>query len=153
MKFIGQESPASLAFRSMIKALAHLCVFSSDLTRSRDFYCGALGLKPHFDFHKDGKLFGFYLQVAPGQFIEVFQTDTASEIRHQRIHHFCLEVENLEALREKLLARGITVTPKKLGCDQTWQCWCQDPDGTEVEFQQYTPQSSQFTKTDCVVDW
>ena len=46
----------------MIKALAHICIFSNDLERSRDFYCGALGLSRHFDFHKDGGLFGFYLQ-------------------------------------------------------------------------------------------
>ena len=137
----------------MIKALAHLCIFSKDLERSRDFYCGTLGLKKHFDFHKDGKLFGFYLQVAPGQFIEIFQAGADVEITHQRIHHFCLEVDDLDALREKLLARGVAVTPKKFGCDQTWQCWCQDPDGTDVEFQQYTPQSSQFTRTNCVVDW
>jgi lactoylglutathione lyase/glyoxylase I family protein len=137
----------------MIKALAHLCVFSNDLKRSRAFYCEALGLQKHFEFHKNGKLFGFYLQVAPGQFLEIFQTHAMDEIRRQRIHHFCLEVENIDALREKLLARGIAVTPKKLGCDQSWQCWCKDPDGTELEFQQYTPQSSQFTKTDCVVDW
>ena len=110
-------------------------------------------MKRHFDFHKDGKLFGFYLQVAPGQFIEIFRTDAAAEIKHQRIHHFCLEVADMDALREKLLARDIAVTPKKFGCDQTWQCWCKDPDGTEVEFQQYTPQSSQFTNKDCVVDW
>ena len=137
----------------MIKALAHLRIFSRDLERSHDFYCGALGLKRHFDFHKDGKLFGFYLQVAPGQFIEIFRTDAAAEIKHQRIHHFFLEVADMDALREKLLARDIAVTPKKFGCDQTWQCWCKDPDGTEVEFQQYTPQSSQFTNKDCVVDW
>ena len=126
----------------MIKALAHLCVFASNLNRSRDFYCGALELKPHFDFFKDGALFGFYFQAGP-----------ATEIRHQRIHHFCFEVEDLDALREKLIQRGIAVTPKKLGCDQTWQCWCKDPDGTDIEFQQYTPQSSQFTKTNCLVDW
>lgn len=137
----------------MIKALAHLCILSNDLARSREFYCDILGLKPHFDFYKNGNLFGFYLQVAPGQFIEVFSTDAAEEIKRQRIHHFCLEVDDLDALREKLIARGVTVTPKKFGCDQSWQCWCKDPDGTEVEFQQYTPQSSQFTRKDCVVDW
>ena len=137
----------------MIKALAHLCIFSKDLKRSRDFYCGALGLKPPFNFHKGGKLFGFYLQVAPGQFIEIFQAGADSETKSQRIHHFCLAVTDLNALREKLEKQGVAVTPKKLGCDQTWQCWCKDPDGTEVEFQQYTPASSQFTQADCVVDW
>ncbi len=137
----------------MIKALAHLCIFSKDLEHSRDFYCGALGLKPHFSFYKDGKLFGFYLQVAPGQFIEVFKTDPAAEIRSQRIHHFCLEVDDIDALRDLLIKHGVEVTPKKLACDQTWQCWCKDPDGTDVEFQQYTPKSSQFTRANCIVDW
>jgi len=137
----------------MIKALAHICILSSDLNRSLDFYCGALGLKRHFDFFKDGKLFGFYLQIAPGQFIEIFKAGPAAEIRSQRIHHFCLEVDDIDAVREQLIKRGVEVTPKKLGCDQTWQCWCKDPDGVDFEFQQYTPKSSQFTKTNCVVDW
>lgn len=137
----------------MIKALAHICIFSKDLDRSRDFYCGALGLQRHFDFFKDGVLFGFYLQVAPVQFIEIFKSDPTTEIRSQRIHHFCLEVDDIDALRGALMKRGVEVTPKKLGCDQTWQCWCKDPDGTEVEFQQYTPKSSQFTKANCIVDW
>src|ERR1051325_110602 len=99
----------------MIKSFAHLCIFSNDLNRSLDFYCGALGLKRHFDFFKNGELFGFYLDVAPNQFIEIFKTGAAAEIRAQRIHHFCLEVENIDALREKLTQRGIAVTPKKLG--------------------------------------
>jgi catechol 2,3-dioxygenase-like lactoylglutathione lyase family enzyme len=137
----------------MIKTLAHICIFSRDLNRSRDFYCDALGLKRHFDFFKDGVLFGFYLQVAPGQFIEIFKADPAAEIRSQRIHHVCLEVDDIDALRDALMKRGVMVTPKKLGCDQTWQCWCKDPDGTEVEFQQYTPKSSQLTRINCIVDW
>jgi len=137
----------------MIKALAHLCIFSKDLNRTRDFYCGALGLKPHFDFFKNGGRLGFYLEAAPRQFVEFFKADAASEIRGQRIHHLCFEVENIDALREKLAKAGVETTPKKLGCDQTWQCWCKDPDGTDIEFQQYTEKSSQYTKTDCAVDW
>lgn len=96
----------------MIKTLAHLCVFSKDLNRSLDFYCSALGLKRHFDFIKNGALFGFYLQVAPGQFIEIFKADPAMEIRSQRIHHFCLEVDDIDALRDKLIKHGVEVTPK-----------------------------------------
>ena len=137
----------------MIKTLAHVCLFSRDLNRSLEFYCGALGLRRYFDFMKDGELFGFYLEVGAGQFIEVFKTGAEEETKRQRIHHLCLEVEDVDALREALLKRGAAVTPKKLGCDQTWQCWCKDPDGTDVEFQQYTPQSSQFTRKPCVVDW
>ncbi|HTQ52586.1 MAG TPA: VOC family protein [Candidatus Acidoferrales bacterium] len=137
----------------MIKNVAHICILSGDLNRSLDFYCGTLGLKKHFDFFKDGVLFGFYLEVGPGHFIEIFKTDGPAEVRHQRIHHFCLEVEDMDAMRDALIRRGVEVTPKKLGCDQTWQCWCKDPDGTDVEFQQYTNQSTQFTRKNCVVDW
>jgi glyoxylase I family protein len=137
----------------MIKTLAHICILSRDLNRSLDFYCDTLGLKRHFDFFKDGVLFGFYLELGPGHFIEIFKTDPQAEVRRQRIHHFCLEVEDIDAVRETLIRRGVEVTPKKLGCDQTWQCWCQDPDGTDLEFQQYTGQSAQFTRNRCVVDW
>ena len=34
----------------MIKALAHVCLLSSNLDRTLDFYCGVLGLKKKFDF-------------------------------------------------------------------------------------------------------
>ena len=137
----------------MIKTLAHICIFSKDLNRSLDFYCGALGLRRQFDFFKDGELFGFYLQISPGHFIEIFKADPAADFRSQRIQHFCLEVEDIDLLRDTLIKRGVEVTPKKKGCDQTWQCWCKDPDGTDLEFHQYTAQSSQTTGKNCIVDW
>ncbi len=110
-------------------------------------------MQRHFDFLKDGALFGFYLEVGRGHFIEIFKAGPGTEIRHQRIHHFCLEVEDIDAMRETLIKHGVEVTPKKLGCDQTWQFWCKDPDGTDLEFQQYTAQSSQFIRKNCIVDW
>ena len=138
---------------NMIKALAHVCILSKDLDLSLEFYCGALGLPRHFDFIKAGRLFGFYLQITQGQFIEIFKTDSIEAADRQRVHHLCLEVEDLDALRDVLIKRGVAVTPKKKGCDQTWQCWCKDPDGTDVEFQQYTAKSSQFTRSQCLVNW
>jgi lactoylglutathione lyase/glyoxylase I family protein len=137
----------------MIKTLAHVCLFSKDLKRSLDFYCGALGLRRHFDFVKDGELFGFYLEIDASHFIEIFKAGTPGPGEDRRIHHLCFEVDDLDVLQDTLVKRGVAVTPKKKGCDQTWQFWCQDPDGTDVEFQQYTSQSSQLTRTPCVVDW
>ena len=137
----------------MIKTLAHACLFSKDLNRSLDFYCGALGLRRQFDFMKNGGLFGFYLQINPNQFIEIFKIGAEEANGHQRIHHLCLEVDDLDAMRDALIQRGVKVTEKKMGCDQTWQCWFKGPDGTDIEFHQYTPQSSQFTRKACVVDW
>ncbi len=137
----------------MIKTLAHICILSKDLNRSLDFYCGILGLRRHFDFMKHGELFGFYLQIDANHFIEIFKAGPAETAGGQRIHHLCLEVDDLEAMRETLVQRDVEVTHSKKGCDETWQFWCKDPDGTDVEFQQYTAQSSQFTRKSCIVDW
>ena len=137
----------------MIKALAHVCLLSRDLERTLDFYCGTLGLRKKFDFIRKGELFGFYLEVAPGQFIEVFKGDTAAEPQSRRITHFCLEVDDIGVVREKLASRGIGVSEKKKGCDASWQIWCKDPDGTDIEFHEYTAESSQITGSRCIVDW
>lgn len=138
----------------MIKALAHLCILSTDLDRTRDFYCRILGLSPGFDFLRDGRLFGFYIKINDRQFIEVFKTDDDPAGRTSRlITHLCLETDDIDALRSHLESSGVTVTEKKLGADQSWQIWCKDPDGTDIEFHQYTPASSQLTGTVCHVNW
>ncbi|HEU5395672.1 MAG TPA: VOC family protein [Verrucomicrobiae bacterium] len=137
----------------MIKALAHVCLRAADLDRSLAFYCDALGLHRHFNFFKDGQLFGFYLRIAPGQFVEIFKSEATAPAPVNRYHHFCFQVDDLDGLIAALKLRGIEVSPKKLGCDNSWQCWCQDPDGHDIEFQQYTGRSSQFTRGDCIVNW
>jgi hypothetical protein len=48
---------------------------------------------------------------------------------------------------------GIAVGDKKLGADQSWQAWLEDPNGIRIELHQYTPDSSQLTRRTCVVDW
>ena len=73
----------------MIKTLAHVCLFSKDLNRSLDFYCGALGLHRHFDFMKNGELFGFYLRIDENHFIEIFKTGAAESAWRWRIWMRC----------------------------------------------------------------
>lgn len=136
----------------MIKALAHVCIYSRDLERTRKFYCDGLGLVIKFRFMRQGELFGFYISISDSQFIEVFRRDEASQGTPQ-IGHICLETDDLEGMRKKLTAAGIETTEPKLGSDQSWQMWMHDPDGTAIEFHQYTPQSTQYTGEDCQVTW
>jgi len=138
----------------MIKALAHVCILSSDLDRTLDFYCGTLELRRKFDFVEGEELIGFYLEVGRNQFIEVFKDRSGNEAGPQdkRIKHFCLEVEDIDAARDRLLSKGIAVTDKKKGNDASWQIWCKDPDGIDVEFHQYNPDSSQVTGARCHVN-
>ncbi len=136
----------------MIKSLAHVCIFSRDLERTRQFYCVGLGLSVQFRFIRQGELFGFYLKVSEAQFIEVFLREEASGGVAQ-IGHICLETDDLETLRRDLTAKGIETTEPKLGSDHSWQMWLHDPDGTAIEFHQYTPLSTQYTGKDCIVTW
>lgn len=136
----------------MIKSLAHVCLYSRDLARTEKFYCDGLGLAIKFRFIREGGLFGYYLRVSDSQFIEVFYRDEASQGVPQ-IGHICLETDDIQAMRTRLTSQGIETTEPKLGADHSWQMWLYDPDGTAIEFHQYTPQSTQYTGEDCLVDW
>ncbi|MEZ4632085.1 MAG: VOC family protein [Deinococcales bacterium] len=134
----------------MIKALAHVCIESSDLEKTLWFYGDVLGMSKQFDFIKEGKRIGFYLKADNLSFIEVFVKDKVIE-GNAKIKHLCLQVEDIEALEQQLLAHNIAAYGKKMGNDQSYQLWCKDPDGVDIEFQQYTPQSTQFTGENCIL--
>lgn len=137
----------------MIKGLAHVCIGCTDLAAVERLYCDTLGFKRQFDFVKNGKLVGFYLQIAPGSFLEFFQADSVPYVGSP-IRHICLETDDIDAVIARLTAEGYKVGEKKLGSDQAWQVWLQNaPDGVAIEFHQYTPQCSQVTGKPCVVNW
>ena len=94
-----------------IKSLAHVCIKSVDLDATTEFYCGALGMSKHFNFTKNGKIIGFYMKAASDTFIEVFLADQVDGIEKHVINHFCLETDDIEALRKSLVARGYTPGP------------------------------------------
>ena len=137
----------------MITRLAHVNLMSNDLAASQHFYCDILGLKKGFEFYKDNKLFGFYLETGDTTFIEIFTQDPLSDEQRPLINHLCLEVADLDAVIELIRATGWTITDKKRGCDQSWQAWITDPCGVRIELMQYTEQSSQFTGQPCQVNW
>ena len=137
-----------------IKCLAHVCIKSADLAKTTDFYCGALGLEKLFQFTRRGEVIGFYLRASRDTFIEVFhEQGFQSGQGPLALHHFCLESDDLESLRQTLLERGYAPGEIKLGSDHSHQFWIKDPSGVDVEFHQYTGQSSQHTGQDVEVNW
>jgi catechol 2,3-dioxygenase-like lactoylglutathione lyase family enzyme len=135
-----------------IKSVAHLCIKTKDLTRTLDFYSGALGMQKLFHFLRHGEVIGFYLKAANDTFIEVFRMDDAEPGNgRQLLHHFCLETDSIEELRERLVQRGYTPGKIIMGADNSLQFWIQDPNGLDVEFQQYNDRSTQFTGADVEV--
>ena len=136
-----------------IKSLAHVCIKTTDLDTTADFYCGALGLTRFFDFTRKGKVIGFYMKTTNETFIEVFLADEIAAVDKQTLNHFCLEVESLEALHQKLSARGYSPGPIKMAADHTAQFWMKDPNGLALEFQEYSDRSAQRTGQNVEVDW
>ena len=137
----------------MIKAIAHICISTKDLDETERFYCSCLGLSKKFDFIRDGKVFGYYLQINDNNFIEVFQTDANSSEEEPQVKHFCLEVDDIDKTIEKINNCGVSITDKKIGCDNSWQAWLTDPNGIKIELHQYTDKSCQIVGSDCVVDF
>ncbi len=133
----------------MITGIAHVAFRVTDLQRALDFYCGVLGFREAFRLEREGEPSPWivYLQVAPGQFIELFprgEGTVAPRSRAAGYNHYCLVVDDLvETLRE-VQARGLAVTgvPRQ-GMDTNWQYWIEDPDGNAIELMQIRAGSPQ----------
>ena len=136
-----------------IKQVAHVCIFAKDLEQTKSFYRDVLGMDVAFNFTREGKMFGFYLNVGNRSYIEVFHKPAANHEEINQINHLCLEVEDLTEVIDHLRANGVDASDKKLGCDDTWQSWIRDPNGTKIELFQYTDKSAQFVGGDRVADW
>ncbi len=136
----------------MIKRLAHVCIGAADLERSEQFYVHLLGMEIAFEFMRGGQRIGFYLRAGGTSFIEVFAERESPKDDRPRLKHFCLEVEDIDALIAKLTAQGVDVSGKKLGADNAWQAWITDPNGLRIELMQYTEGSAQFTGEPVMLD-
>lgn len=105
------------------------------------------------------KKWSVYMQWNGESFIELFYAMGAKK-RHipgQRdlnYTHYALEVEDIQAYRQEIIARGgaqYLDTEITKGVDNTWQFWMHDPDGNKFEIMEYTPNSYQVAgRTDNV---
>ena len=128
----------------MIRGLAHVCFTVSDLERSLEFYCGALGFAKAFDFvDEQGRRHGAYVKAGERTFIELFQGEVGETGPKASFKHLCLEVDDMETTVDDLRGRGVEVGEVSLGKDQSYQAWLADPDGNRIELHGYTEQSWQ----------
>lgn len=126
----------------MFTRLAHICLLTRDLDATLRFYRDALGLPVRFTFERDGRVVGYYLALGGDTFLEMFESADAEAV-NRSLHHFCLETNDLDGLIERLSEHGVPHTEKVMGADHTWQCWFTDPDGNQLEVQEYTEDSLQ----------
>ena len=98
---------------------------------------------------KDG-IWIIYLELGNGSFIELFDKEDATTPNPPNnayfgYKHFALAVEDIHALREELMKKGVQIdSGPSYGIEGTWQMWTHDPDGNQVEWMQYTDVSMQL---------
>jgi lactoylglutathione lyase/glyoxylase I family protein len=136
----------------MITRIAHICLNTKNLTASLHFYEEILRLKRKFTFRKQGICIGAYLEVSDRNFIEIFEKPDL-EVVNTGITHLCLETDNIDEMIVWLKSHNVSFTEKKIGCDQSYQIWVEDPDKNHIEIHEYTPNSSQLTGKDADVNW
>lgn len=136
----------------MLTKLAHVCIETDDLERTEVFY-GVLGITRRYEFRNlEDELVGFYLAF-PGSatYIEVIKV--AKPRAAGIVRHFSIEVDDIGAAREALVAAGIETGEAVLEKDLAWMITCHDPNGIFIEIQQYTADSMQTQGGVCRVDY
>ena len=134
----------------MITGIAHAAVTVKDMPESVRFYTQALGCREAFVFQhpETGEPWIVYLNVSPGQFIELFYGGTEEQSWHDILmgfNHLCLEVDDIHAAVQKIRDAGypIDIEPQQ-GLDHNWQAWTRDPNGIRIELMQIMPDSPQY---------
>ena len=151
-------------------ALMHISFYTTQLDKMVDFYTNVLGAKQkvivrykEYLSHPERKamyqkaltspddIFYTYLELAPGQFIELFpaapdQKPHRSWNEAADYSHFALTVPDIHEASRILQQRGLKPdTAISQGPSHTYQQWFHDPDGNKFELMQLTDQSWQVT--------
>ncbi len=123
-----------------IKSIGHVALRVKDIDRSLDFYVNKLGFAEMFRLERDNKLWIVYLRLTDNQFLELFPDavgDRAAKEDAIGLNHVCLEVDDLDAVVKHVSDKGIPLfRPKKMGADNNFQAWIEDPDGNRIELMQ-----------------
>jgi catechol 2,3-dioxygenase-like lactoylglutathione lyase family enzyme len=130
--------------RPAIVGVAHIGLKTDDLAAARKFYTGILGFQEPISLDKaPGEGTGLlltYFKVNDHQYIEMFPELTDPKM--DRLSHISFETTDAEQLRAYLASRGVQV-PEHLPSrrDGSLGFNVKDPDGHDVEFMQYLPDS------------
>lgn len=150
-------------------SIMHVAFFTDQMEKMLDFYENRLGLKKKAVvkyaqyLNRDDRpamqeiaktdperIFNVYIEIAPGQFIELFMANENQKPHtkwnlHKDYSHFALLVDDIFKTKEELIAAGIELdTDISKGPSETYQMWIHDPDGNKFEIMQYTENSIQL---------
>src|SRR5215470_8308512 len=126
--------------RPRILGVAHIAIYTSDLTKARGFYQDFLGFQEPFTLKRDdGSVRIAFVKINDKQYVELF-TDPPKD--DGQLNHIAVYTDNSQQMRDYLAGHGIKVAatvPK--GKTGNYNFTIQDPDGHAVEIVQYLPDS------------
>ncbi len=145
-----------------IDRITHCSFRCNKFDETLRFYRDTLELPHAFTLrNEDGTVWLSYLQVAPRQFIELFNERYSGDNNWEKRghHHVCLIVKDIREAARTLEAKGVMIThgpitdnpPYRIpyeidpvpGACHSYGFYIQDPEGNEIEIMQYTDKSLQ----------
>jgi catechol 2,3-dioxygenase-like lactoylglutathione lyase family enzyme len=125
----------------MLKRLSHVCLGSTNLTRTIAFYRDHLDCRVVHEFRNDaGELYGVFLSCNNGTFLEFFK-EKEPKAKGGLYRHLCFEVDTIEGMAERLRGAGYAAAVRRGRTDRVLQFFIEDPDGNIVEFQEHDRES------------
>lgn len=127
--------------RPKITGISHAAFYVSDMAKARAFYEGFLGFQSPYSIpRKNPGEELIWIKINDRQSVELFP---GSEVARDadRLYHIALEVEDAEAMRLYLQARGVAGLPPAtpVGKIGNRNFTIKDPAGNGVEIVQYMP--------------
>jgi lactoylglutathione lyase len=93
-----------------INGLAHICVYTRDMSKSLDFYTNTLGFDVVHRTHLDSG-YGFAMVRRGSCIIELLEPEDVNKVKPRTggvIDHIALEVKDINTVFAKLKAKGVS---------------------------------------------
>jgi catechol 2,3-dioxygenase-like lactoylglutathione lyase family enzyme len=135
----AQASPSARPAieRPPIVGVAHIALKVDNLDAAREFYGHVLGLAEAFRFNENPDGVPIYFKVNDHQYVEIFPVKQLGP-REDRLVNIAFETTDVRKLREYVASRGVEVPPPDDSLGPVSGFMVHDPDGHEVEFDQYS---------------
>ncbi|MDO8606990.1 MAG: VOC family protein [Phaeospirillum sp.] len=121
--------------------LGHVSLSTTNVPRALEFWIDTMGGRLAHQFRNDkDELYGFFVCVGGGTFLEIFNAPGATS-EGGLFRHLCLTVNDIGQWVDYLTRLGHDVKVRRGRTDHILQLLFHDPDGTMIELQQHDDQS------------
>ena len=120
-----------------IKKLSHICLFTKNLNKVRDFYINLLKFKIVHEFiNEKNEIYGFFINTGNNTFLEFFLTEKILAKESNSFRHICFEVYDIDNFYKKMKKKFPDIKLKIGKTDNIKQFFIKDFENNVIEFHQ-----------------